>query len=1612
MVIKRGVFFLVLFLFLLSVSVSAASTITCDEEYNLIIGQGDTAKKNCTVSSSQTIDVKKEWSEDDMAPDIADYYAGNLTIKEGVKLWFINSLSPASSSYHKGGKGATGKDEGSNIPGRGASQSILGGAGGDGAKGDETNRGSGGAGGGGGAGAAMFYKGGFGGAGGAGSNEDGCNSPGSGGSGGEPTNAGANLEIHVKNLIMETKSEISVSGQRSGAGTAGTSGCRGGGGGAGAGGSGAGRITLYVGVKYTCESNDCIISAAGGFGGNSGSGGDDDLRKDNMDGSGSGSGGGGNCGEIITYIKLSDTFTTNITPGSPGLVSTNNGAVGVQGADGNCASTVQNEILKETTSPFFEGVELAIYCNDEEDNDNDGLFDMQDDDCWKTPTEGICGDNAGPYQGETQEETFSNLPIPLASAINGVDGCCGDDELYFEDYCKGPKTTCTDFSFDNCPMDLNCVQDVEHNKCVSFLETDSCKGENFNCVNYEGSGGCADELDDLCEGESLPPGDYPCPPGTGSACIECFSEIIDCDGLNEGECTYVNECSWEPSPPGETIILNCSDLNKINCDSSDGVCDWVDVSELSPDEKKQDLFYIDADLNYFCSHDYDNSTLDEPQIIDVKDVNAGWKWWDSKLNRPLTIHTIDHSMYSDNTFTNEIMSNGENWSICNASCEGDCGEGIIGNLDSITAPGGYTMNEMCPYVPIDSTQTNFFGSGYGVEDCIWTLDNDVIVDVCCVSDQYDNDELYVYNKGTVEYINYLEINGEPANYLDLFLLNEDPINGFPERCFSCYDANGELPGTSGQGSNTDPVFVLKDYFNFGSFMGDYTESCEDNQGTLCVENIGTEGYFCNAGYYEIAAKDLDPLQVCCFSESEIGSPEDVCSQESGNEVLSCAEQGGQLIPDEPDVVTCSAEIASNDNLDNFICCRGGIRWIPEVIAFDYSRDICYGEYGNSFFGECCYDTVSCKNVFDSTVISDFDNSNFFTSGSALHTIKSFDYYTGNQPGEEGELYDRVIVLTPSNLEISINNLRKLNLSEFDTLNFDIGFSGMDFPNNISLNFESLSNACNFNIFDYIIYNFSQHSNFELPILSNVWYRISIPLDSCPKEVLKNLMITTTGIEPNKPPAVFLDNFFLSNSSIEGFGIKNDNYYCEALSGQWLSSLNPDADDYDASKFETWGPNMYACNAQLSYGWTGKQCCGSLTEQDNYGEYYEDLNAGCFGGFTVQNGERLSDVLGNPSKKPYNSLIYYDNDFWTCNNESFDELQTSWLGVGGSPLLIQNETKALSFEIKGDWMCYYNGWMNLTEAQNSDMPMQILVATMKEKGEQNGGNYTLFCGNQSVLNNATGRYNEFFNAGENPLNKYCSLRASDEVWIGALVNHVEINDFLNKTVKAFFFPDHNLSQTNFECNDFGGLGFSNQEFYRPCPNQSDWTNISYNKPLGILIFNMADMESNGVPSNAGFFEVLWIKLSNFFESIFGSVQEQRPPTPIPASPEADDISFNQLYIDNFITSDNKNKTIIGMIETVDYVNGGEVPVMIIQFNGYDNVTDLRDLVEAWIEETDNSAIQLDYNLTNDGKTQFIELIGAQINNLDWRYLTAQFKTSGEFTSVTGNSGAAGNNGQQT
>ncbi|NQU98156.1 hypothetical protein HQ533_01710 [Candidatus Woesearchaeota archaeon] len=728
------------------------------------------------------------------------------------------------------------------------------------------------------------------------------------------------------------------------------------------------------------------------------------------------------------------------------------------------------------------------------------------------------------------------------------------------------------------------------------------------------------------------------------------------------------------------------------------------------------------------------------------------------------------------------------------------------------------------------------------------------------------------------------------------------------------------------------------------------------------DRICDEFSYCNGGVFIYSDEPPDNIYqtpACCFGE-EAG-----CKQLTVDE---CVLKGGVL--GNPTELFCSGKEVVLDSIDDNCCFNG--EWLPDLtkLYFDSylaspDKFVCYeGSYGSSF-AECCGDGLACENL--NSPLQRYDQYKYFAVGSTFHSLKNFD---GLADDDEYAYIDKVRIY--KNLQASdAENGKKIHLEQknwggFDFFVMDIAYNLPGYIGNITFktsdgNYER----------SYPIVNHSR--NGKNPFR---WHRIVIELDDPTNfngySDMDSPRIHYVPLETNALDMV-IDNLHLYSDD-GGDVDKSKNQYCSGNWGKWVSNLDGDSDEgfNSSSNIEEKGPYHAACEAQGPFDWTGFRCCGDDTWPESYGEFFNDINHGCYNGTTVYHDWTYANATNDNSNKN-KDLLFYDGTFWVCDHQGayqhYETVKQSFDGDISETNLSSNLSTL--FEARGSWYCDpAEGWEYLRDANR----LKIIAATFLDMADSDD-TYTLHCGDENtVMNIPESPYADAYPYADT--DNYCVLvRSNGAVIIGTGVPKRNVSDFLNKNLESFH-PFKEDGEDGYNCEFGAETVFDDSSFYRPCGKVSDWLNASYNPHFGILIFSLKDPEqASGI---FGFFVNMWKGIVTFFQNLFLGPEEElamRVPTNINSS------SFNELYVKHSST-----KEIYGV---------READTIVIFYEGFTNVSFLQNLTEQWFEKNkENADDKFDIDLSIGVNNAILKINGTDKNLINkkfpWEFLTSNLK----------------------
>lgn len=598
----------------------------------------------------------------------------------------------------------------------------------------------------------------------------------------------------------------------------------------------------------------------------------------------------------------------------------------------------------------------------------------------------------------------------------------------------------------------------------------------------------------------------------------------------------------------------------------------------------------------------------------------------------LIVSSVFLNVFSLKVFAYDVMSNREEYFVCDAT--GDAPD--LGDLDR---PDNYVIN--FGFLPMPGDAQGLSGL------CRFLSYEDYYA-------EHPEDSRYPQCNGMTECSpESVAICGECCAR-SYFNPNDIINNG----CGSCYDENGvEVvwpPHENGPtNSNSDLLEKM--------WCLEHPEDCDEvpfidpqlscfqigqNQDPpLDSEYCFVDDEVCVGGLWVNSVEG----NRCCFSGS--------CYMPSDSS--TCAENQGFLCSVGQ---VCSPPTMRFQSIDEYTStageCCGDEAYCYTPASNIYSANeesfMCYQDRGQSYFAECCSGT-SCWNKYNLTNPDLFRQGaegshsfRMFTTGSSLHSLETFNTFVGGVDFTDNIYRIRDLPAQGSVTLPFVNLLRFSNTGKSDWSSFQFFIFDVLFTNSIST-IEILYSDPNIESLSLEIESYATKQ-----LIPGRWTRIKIPLSAITNlQDIDKIVIHGGESETN----ILLDNFALISETNDALSTR----YCAGYFGKWIEDVEPQLSQFDVDDFRSninnWGPYKYVCDHQMSFGWSGTQCCGDdnivgSTVSDK--EFYVDLDAGCWEGIKVGRNDRLYDVKAQTFDSGYPNnlgIVFSDNSFYSCGYDS-------------------------------------------------------------------------------------------------------------------------------------------------------------------------------------------------------------------------------------------------------------------------------------------------------------------------------------------------------------------------
>ncbi len=497
---------------------------------------------------------------------------------------------------------------------------------------------------------------------------------------------------------------------------------------------------------------------------------------------------------------------------------------------------------------------------------------------------------------------------------------------------------------------------------------------------------------------------------------------------------------------------------------------------------------------------------------------------------------------------------------------------------------------------------------------------------------------------------------------------------------------------------------------------------------------------------------------------------------------------------------------------------GGVIPVPDR---KNSSFMCYQRQGENYFAECC-SFGSCENT---NLIPPqgalFSNRELYSFGlgSSIQSVATFDI----ADKETKSMIDYVKVLTDIKTDgftFFSTSGAKANFSGFEYLDFQVLF---DKPGSrLVVESETGDVVFNGSLSKYLL-------DGSAPLK---WHHARIPLSEFSSRKPFSFSIKPIG----ETTSYAFDNFLLKNTTSNS--PNSENRYCSGVFGKWLEDMDPPESvtnfSMTSDHFSNWGPYKYVCDYQLSYGWTGTQCCGDdLSDIDTP---YNDTEAGCFKGTAIPSSSVAGEVKMNDS---YNNLLYADGEFHTCHTDEYDSFIDDSIRTN-------NEV----FDVVSSKFCSADGsWIDLGGPGKLKFIATKLYDTAKDSDD-----YTIHCGEREAVLDMP----NILSDSSYPPSKLCAMELEGQPVVALETDSAK--EFLGNVQTYIPFVDSRLEK---DISKDGCDSVTNEdEFLESCG--LDDLEVYYNKNYNIAVASPSSV--SGLESN--FVKDLWdafLGLFTYFES---------------------------------------------------------------------------------------------------------------------------------------------------
>ena len=726
-------------------------------------------------------------------------------------------------------------------------------------------------------------------------------------------------------------------------------------------------------------------------------------------------------------------------------------------------------------------------------------------------------------------------------------------------------------------------------------------------------------------------------------------------------------------------------LNSQN--GSDGCCGDDNLAYTLSNIFSQDYGFINTPSNKFLCYNY----IADKNIKNTDHGKDVWSWLNAEQSDTrFKIFTLDNDRK-----TADVISNGKNWSYCNANPsitiglsgtaikEGDSFQPQFSNgemscsalLSTIFSPRVFTDASTCT----------------GVADCCLIDNTNLIMSVHTAStnDIYSSCGQCIGADGST----YIFHDAPGGNFCAAKATN--PV--YAQFCGTSDPLIITVPD--------GPIYKTACAYDFSDCMKtniyDTDKSCAGNGGVAC----DIQSNICTG--LTVTATDLSDGQTCCINPDV--TPQ--CKQKAPSTIIdatTCRAAAGEYIN-----TTAKSCIGFNVTIsDTSACCFYKSYSIGDFTLGRWSTRIspdaftCFKENDNNVIAQCVFDNKGANFGMASTSRLDSSDGHLASNGVATHTLISWDEFDSSTGIVSDKVMRLSVIASSPGSKTGSTNFKTVSTKDGYRSNFSlVGYSTLEF--NVAYS-SSISP-----VFTLMMTNRYSKETKEYSIpLSEIlalgsknmrWNHAILNLSKLPRDMTSDDMVYYSFyFSGNTDDVIVVDNFMLVPVTASDLSHNTQNKYCTGGFGTWIDTLNPPAGT-DFSQLSSYGPYQFACEAQGAFDWTGEHCCGYNT-RFNYGEFYSDTTKGCFDGSKIQNDWTASYINnvreGTPGFESYQykDILYSGDKFIACQADftsasgKYSKLYVSYDGTGtDQKQTLITKTVNGQCSVVGSYYCADGAW---------------------------------------------------------------------------------------------------------------------------------------------------------------------------------------------------------------------------------------------------------------------------------------------------------------------------------